>query len=141
MCTTKSVIQVKVPTIVSCHRMFQYEHTQSRIGGTLWNAKDLYLENSPLFNTDKINTPILIMHNDKDGAVPWYQGIEWFVALRRLDKKAWMLNYNDEPHWPLKLPNRKDFNVRMQEFFDHYLMGTEMPKWMRDGVPAVEKGE
>ena len=120
-------------------RMFQYEHTQSRIGGTLWNAKDLYLENSPLFNTDKINTPILIMHNDKDGAVPWYQGIEWFVALRRLDKKAWMLNYNDEPHWPLKLPNRKDFNVRMQEFFDHYLMDAEMPEWMKNGVPAVEK--
>ena len=119
-------------------RMFQYEHTQSRIGGTLWEKPELYLENSPLFNTDKINTPILILHNDKDGAVPWYQGIEWFVALRRLDKKAWLLNYNDEPHWPVKLPNRKDFNVKMQEFFDHYLKGEEMPRWMREGVPAIE---
>lgn len=118
-------------------RMFQYEHTQSRIGASLWENPDLYLENSPLFNTDKINTPILILHNDKDGAVPWYQGIEWFVALRRLGKDAWLLNYNDEPHWPLKLPNRKDFNVRMQQFFDHYLMGAEMPVWMRDGVPAI----
>lgn len=116
-------------------RMFQYEHTQSRIGGTIWNSYDLYKENSPIFNTDKINTPILILHNDKDGAVPWYQGIEWFVALRRLDKPAWMLNYNDEPHWPVKLPNRKDFNVKMQEFFDHYLMGAEMPVWMKEGNP------
>lgn len=122
-------------------RMFQYERTQSRIGGTLWEKPELYLENSPLFNTDKINTPILILHNDKDGAVPWYQGIEWFVALRRLDKKAWLLNYNDEPHWPIKLPNRKDFNVKMQQFFDHYLKGEEMPQWMREGVPAIEAGE
>ena len=121
-------------------RMFQYEHTQSRIGGTLWEKPDLYLENSPLFNVDKIETPVLILHNDKDGAVPWYQGIEFFVALRRLNKKAWMLNYNNEPHWPLKRQNRIDFNRRMLQFFDHYLKGEALPKWMRDGVPAIEKG-
>ena len=121
-------------------RMFQYEHTQSRIGGTLWEKPNLYMENSPLFNVDKIETPVLILHNDKDGAVPWYQGIEFFVALRRLNKKAWMLNYNNEPHWPLKRQNRIDFNRRMLQFFDHYLKGDELPKWMRDGVPAIEKG-
>jgi len=111
-------------------RMFQYEHTQSRIGGTLWEKHLNYIENSPIFRTDKINTPLLILHNDKDGAVPWYQGIEWFVALRRLDKPAWMLNYNDEPHWPVKLPNRKDFNQKMMEFFDYYLKDQKMPEWM-----------
>jgi dipeptidyl aminopeptidase/acylaminoacyl peptidase len=121
-------------------RMFQYEHQQSRIGGTLWDKRDLYLENSPLFNLDKISTPILIMQNDSDGHVPWYQGIEFFAAMRRLGKPAWLLNYIGEPHWPVKLQNRKDFNLRMQQFFDHYLMGAPMPKWMRDGVPAVEKG-
>ena len=121
-------------------RMFQYEHTQSRIGGTIWNNKDLYLENSPLFNIDKINTPVLIMHNDKDGAVPWYQGIEFFVAMRRLEKPAWMLNYNDEPHWPVKRQNRFDFNIRLAQFFDHYLKGEKAPEWMVKGVPAIEKG-
>jgi len=121
-------------------RMFQYEHTQSRIGGTIWNNKDLYLENSPLFNVDKINTPVLIMHNDKDGAVPWYQGIEFFVAMRRLEKPAWLLNYNDEPHWPVKRQNRFDFNIRLAQFFDHYLKGEKAPEWMVKGVPAVEKG-
>lgn len=121
-------------------RMFQYEHTQSRIGGTLWEYPLRYIENSPIFFVDKINTPILILHNDKDGAVPWYQGIEFFVAMRRLGKPAWMLNYNDEPHWPMKLQNRKDFNVRMQQFFDYYLKGTAKPKWMERGVPAMEKG-
>ncbi|MEM8527483.1 MAG: prolyl oligopeptidase family serine peptidase [Bacteroidota bacterium] len=121
-------------------RMFQYEHTQSRIGGTIWEYPLRYLENSPIFTLDKCNTPVLILHNDKDGAVPWYQGIEYFVGLRRLNKPAWMLNYNEEPHWPLKLQNRKDFNIRMQQFFDHYLIDTPMPQWMERGVPAIEKG-
>lgn len=121
-------------------RMFQYEHTQSRIGGTIWNNLDQYMENSPIFNIDKINTPVLILHNDEDGAVPWYQGIEFFVAMRRLNKKAWFLNYNGEPHWPVKRQNRLDFNIRMEQFFDHYLKGAPMPKWMKSGVPAIEKG-
>lgn len=121
-------------------RMFQYEKTQSRLGATLWERPDLYLENSPIFNMDKTNTPVLILHNDEDGAVPWYQGIEYFVALRRLGKPAWFLNYNKEPHWPVKWRNRKDFNIRMEQFFDHYLMGKEMPLWMKEGVPAIEKG-
>ena len=121
-------------------RMFQYEHTQSRIGGSLWEYPLRYIENSPIFTLDKVNTPVLIMHNDEDGAVPWYQGIEYFVGLRRLGKPAWMLNYRGEPHWPLKLQNRIDFNIRLAQFFDHYLKGAPLPKWMRDGVPATELG-
>ena len=122
-------------------RMFQYEHTQSRIGGTIWEYRDRYIENSPIFELYKTDTPVLILHNDKDSAVPWYQGIEYFVALRRLGKPAWLLNYNGEPHWPVKLPNRKDFNIRMQQYFDHYLKGAPMPKWMESGVSAMEKGK
>ncbi len=121
-------------------RMFQYEKTQSRLGATLWERPDLYLENSPIFNIDKVQTPVLILHNDKDGAVPWYQGIEYFVALRRLGKPSWLLNYNDEPHWPLKRPNRLDFNKRLHQFFDHYLMDGPLPVCMDSGIPALEKG-
>lgn len=121
-------------------RQFQYEHTQSRIGGTPWEYPQRYIENSPIFTIDKINTPLLIMHNDADGHVPWYQGIEFFVSLRRLGKPSWFLNYNGEPHWPLKLQNRIDFNIRMAQFFDHYLKGAPKPIWMERGVPAIEKG-
>ena len=121
-------------------RQFQYEKTQSRLGATLWENPELYIENSPVFNLDKVNTPVLILHNDEDGAVPWYQGIEYFVGLRRLGKPAWMLNYNGEPHWPVKWQNRLDFNIRMEQFFDHYLMDAPMPRWMKRGVPALEKG-
>lgn len=121
-------------------RQFQYEKSQSRIGGTLWDKRDLYIKNSPLFSADKITTPLLIMHNDKDGAVPWWQSIEFFSGLRRLGKKAWLLQYNDEDHNLVERRNRKDLSVRLSQFFDHYLKGKPMPKWMREGVPATEKG-
>ena len=122
-------------------RMFQYEKTQSRIGGSLWEYPLRYIDNSPLFQADKIETPILMMHNDNDGAVPWYQGIEFFVALRRLGKPVWMLNYNGEPHGLQKYQNKRDFAIRMQQFFDHYLKGAPAPVWMEKGVPAIEKGK
>lgn len=121
-------------------RMFQYEKTQSRIGKSLWEAPDLYLSNSPLFEITKTNTPVLILHNDADGAVPWYQGIEYYMALRRLNKPTWLLNYNGEPHWPVKWQNRLDFNIRMEQFFDHYLMNKSLPTWMKSGIPVVQKG-
>ncbi len=122
------------------NRSFQYEHTQSRIGKSIWESPLRYLENSPLFTLDKINTPILIMHNDDDGAVPWYQGIEFFIGLRRLQKPAWLLNYNEADHWPTKFRDKKDFQIRMAQFFDHYLKDEPMPKWMKSGIPAVKKG-
>lgn len=121
------------------NRSFQYEHGQSRIGGTIWEMPMQYIENSPLFTMDKVTTPILIMHNDNDGHVPWYQGIEYFIALKRLQKPVWLLNYPGEPHWPMRLANRIDFQKRMYQFFDHYLRHTPMPKWMSEGVPAVEQ--
>jgi dipeptidyl aminopeptidase/acylaminoacyl peptidase len=121
-------------------RAFQYEKTQSRIGGSLWETPLRYIENSPLFTADKIETPVLMMHNDADGAVPWYQGIEFFSALRRLGKPVWMLNYNGEDHGLRKEHNRKDFAVRMQQFFDHYLKDAPAPVWMEEGVPATLKG-
>jgi len=122
-------------------RMFQYEHTQSRIGGTLWEKPLQYIENSPIFSVPKIETPLLIMHNDHDGAVPWYQGIEFFVAMRRLQKPCWMLSYNDEAHNLKRRANRMDLSIRMMQFFDYYLKGQAPPAWMIDGIPAIKKGK
>ncbi|MDR0843648.1 MAG: prolyl oligopeptidase family serine peptidase [Tannerella sp.] len=122
-------------------RAFQYEQTQSRIGKTIWEAPELYRENSPLFFADKVETPLLITHNDKDGAVPWYQGIEYFIALRRLGKPVWLLQYNGEEHNLTERKNSKDLSIRLQQFFDHYLKGAPAPVWMSKGVPATEKGK
>lgn len=121
-------------------RQFQYENTQSRIGKNLWEGFDLYVENSPLFFVPNVKTPVLIMHNDKDGAVPWYQGIEFFTALRRLGKTAWLLQYNDEDHNLVERRNSKDLSIRLEQFFNHYLKGAPMPEWMKYGRPAVKKG-
>ena len=121
-------------------RMFQYEQTQSRIGGTLWDKPMHYLENSPLFYMDRVKTPVLIMHNDADGAVPWYQGIEMFMALKRLNRPAWLLQYNGEDHNLRERKNRKDLSIRLSQFFDYYLKGAPQPLWMAEGLPATEKG-
>jgi dipeptidyl aminopeptidase/acylaminoacyl peptidase len=121
-------------------RTFQYEHTQSRIGGSLWQYPLRYLENSPLFQADRIQTPLLIMHNDNDGSVPWYQGIEMFIALRRLGKEVYLVNYNGDDHNPTKRANQKDIAMRMQQFFDHHLRGMPAPDWMVHGIPYMAKG-
>ena len=120
-------------------RQFQYEQTQSRIGRQLWDGIELYMENSPLFKLPNVTTPVLIMHNDNDGAVPWYQGIEMFMGLRRLGKPAWLLEYNNEAHNLRERRNRKDLSIRLQQFFDYYLKGAPEPAWMKYGVPTDKK--
>lgn len=121
-------------------RQFQYEKSQSRIGATLWEKPELYIKNSPLFALPKVTTPLVIMSNDADDAVPWYQGIELYAGLRRLGKQVWLLNYNNEVHNLAERKNRKDIQIRQQQFFDHLLKGAAPAKWIKEGVPAVMKG-
>ena len=123
------------------NRQFQYEKTQSRIGKTIWEAPELYIENSPLFHLPNVATPLLIMHNDADGSVPWYQGIELFTGLKRLGKPVWMLNYNEDDHNLLKNANRMDLSWRMRQYFDYYLLDKPAPKWLIEGIPAINKGK
>jgi dipeptidyl aminopeptidase/acylaminoacyl peptidase len=120
-------------------RQFQYERTQSRIGGSLWEYPLRFLDNSPIFRADRVETPLLMLHNDEDDAVPWYQGIEFFLALRRLGKEAYMFNYNGEKHGLRKRINQKDYTRRLQEFFDHYLKGAPEPEWMEKGIPFLQR--
>ncbi len=123
------------------NRQFQYEKSQSRIGKTLWEDQKAYLDNSPLFRLPKVKTPLVIMSNDADGAVPWYQGIEFFTAMRRLNKKVWLLNYNGEAHNLVERKNRKDIQIREQQYFDWLLKGEKPAKWITEGVPAIKKGK
>lgn len=122
-------------------RQFQYEKTQSRIGKTLYEAPHLYIENSPIFHIQRVTTPLLILHDDQDDAVPWYQGIELFLAMRRHGKEAYLLNYNGEFHGLRRRHNQKDFTWRMMQFFDHHLKGAPQPDWMKKGVPFIEREE
>ncbi|MFA6758147.1 MAG: prolyl oligopeptidase family serine peptidase, partial [Bacteroidales bacterium] len=111
-------------------RMFMYESTQSRIGGTLWEKKRNYIENSPLFYLDQVTTPLLSRHSDGDEAVPYSQGLELFIALKRLGKEVWMFNYKGDGHNIKKRAISLDWTKRMDEYFDYYLMGAPKPKWM-----------
>jgi dipeptidyl aminopeptidase/acylaminoacyl peptidase len=117
-----------------------YEIGQSRMGVTLWQRPDLYVENSPVLKADQVTTPLLMMHNKLDGAVPWSQGVELFTALRRLQKPCWMLQYDGEGHGLSDPKNIKDYTIRLTQFFDHYLKDAPPPKWMVDGIPASMKG-
>jgi len=120
-------------------RMFQYEDGQSRLGTDLWSSTTRYFSNSPLFYADSVKTPLLMMHNDNDGAVPWSQSVEYYLALRRLQKPCWLLVYNNEAHNLEKWPNRVDLSIRMKQFFDHYLKDAPAPEWMSMGRPALLK--
>ena len=94
-----------------------------------------YIDNSPVFFADKINTPMLIQFGDDDGAVPWEQGIEYYLALRRLGKDVVMLHYENEPHHLQRYANKLDYSIKMREFFDHYLKGAPAPMWWAEGMP------
>ena len=119
----------------------QYETGQSRIGKPLIEAPQLYMQNSPLFYLDRITTPLFIMNNDADDAVPWYQGIEFFVNMRRLGKEVYFIDYNNDVHNPASRANQKDIAMRMQQFFDNKLKGAPAPDWMVHGIPYVAKGK
>jgi len=120
-------------------RQFQYERGQSRIGASLWESPMRYVENSPVFMADRVRTPLLLLHNDADDAVPWYQGIEYFLALRRLGREVYLFNYNNEFHGLRRRANQKDYARRMQQFFDHYLKGAPVPDWMEKGIPYLQR--
>jgi dipeptidyl aminopeptidase/acylaminoacyl peptidase len=122
-------------------RAFQYEKTQSRIGAPPWDAPLQFIENSPIFWVKKVQTPYLTIHNDEDDAVPWYQGIEWFSAMRRLGKESYMFTFNGEKHGLRNRDNMKYWTVHMDEFFDHYLLGKPRPEWMDKGVSYTDRGK
>jgi dipeptidyl aminopeptidase/acylaminoacyl peptidase len=111
-----------------------YERYQGRIGKTLWQRPDLYIENSPVFKADKVTASILIEVGGKDNHVPFKQSYEWYYALRRLQKKVWLLSYQDEYHIIEQSNDRLDYSVRLAQFFGHFLKGDPEPKWMSKGV-------
>ena len=121
-------------------RESQYEHTQSRIGATPWDRPDLYLENSGLFGIKNVTTPYLTIHNDQDGAVPQFQGIEYLTAMRRLGKEAYLFSFDGEEHNLKGREQQKYWTVHLDEWFDYWLKDAPRPDWM-NGVDYLHRGE
>ncbi|MBN2279766.1 MAG: S9 family peptidase [Candidatus Marinimicrobia bacterium] len=114
-----------------------FESSQGRFLGGYWDNLEAYTRNSPVYLARNVNTPLLMLHNDKDGAVDWNQGIEYYNTLRRLNKPVVMLEYKGENHGLRQLENKKDYTLRMKEFFDYYLKDGEVPEWWKKGVPYI----
>jgi dipeptidyl aminopeptidase/acylaminoacyl peptidase len=118
-----------------------FESSQGRFTSGYWDNLEAFIRNSPVFHAKNVKTPLMLLHNDKDGAVDFTQGIEYFNTLRRLDKPVVMLQYKGENHGLAKTANMRDYSVRMREFFDHHLMGKPAPVWLKDGVPHLKLDE
>ena len=115
-----------------------FESSQGRFTGGYWDLQEAYIRNSPVYHAKKVTTPLLLLHNDKDGAVDFTQGVEYYNTLRRLQKPVVMLQYKGENHGLAKPENQKDYAVRMREYFDHHLMGKPAPDWWTAGVPHLK---
>jgi dipeptidyl aminopeptidase/acylaminoacyl peptidase len=115
-----------------------FESSQGRFAGDPQDNMEAYIRNSPVYHAKNVTTPLIILHNDKDGAVDWTQGIEYFNTLRRLGKPVVMLQYKGENHGLRKPENMKDYTVRMKEFFDYRLGDREPPQWLIEGVPLLK---
>ena len=115
--------------------------SQGRMGDQPWDDFERWVSQSPVHQAPNISTPFLILHGTEDGAVDWNQGLELYTAARRLGKEVILLSYPGEPHHLTEEANQKDFQTRMKQFFDHYLMDAEAPDWMRDGVPFLDKNK
>lgn len=118
-----------------------FESSQGRFKGGYWDNWDAYYRNSPVFFAKNVKTPLMILHNDKDGAVDFTQGVEYYNTLRRMGKPVIMLQYVGENHGLARRPNQRDYTVRMMEYFDHYLKGAAAPDWMKNGVPHLKMEE
>lgn len=133
------ISQVNSVRTFGTSRAPSYERMYQRMGASLWENPEIYIENSPVFEADKVTTPLLMMNNRDDDDVPFEQGVEFFTALRRLGKRAWMLQYDGQRHTVFDKA-AEDLEIRMKQFFDHYLKGQPAPKWMTRGIPAARKG-
>ena len=115
-----------------------FESSQGRFTAGPWDNWEAYTRNSPVANARNVKTPLVILHNDKDGAVDFTQGMEYYNTLRRLQKPVVLLEYLGENHGLAKRANQKDYTVRMKEFFDSLLMGKPMAAWYKEGVPRLD---
>lgn len=118
-----------------------FQSSQGRFKGNFLENKDAYERNSPNRFADKVKTPLVILHDDKDGAVDFNQGITYFNTLRQLNKDVILLEYVGENHGLAQLKNRKDYSQRLIEYWDTYLKAQPAPEWLKNGIPRLKMDE
>ena len=118
-----------------------FESSQGRFKGNYADNYDAYIRNSPNFHAKNVKTPLIILANDKDGAVDFNQGITYFNTLRQMNKDVILLEYVGENHGLARPINMKDYAMRQKDWFDHYLKGAPAPEWMTNGIPRIKMDE
>jgi dipeptidyl aminopeptidase/acylaminoacyl peptidase len=118
-----------------------FESSQGRFTSGYSDNIEAYARNSPVYHAQNVKTPLMILHNDMDGAVDFTQGMEYYNTLRRMDKPVILLEYPGENHGLARPANQQDYTIRMKEWFDHYLKGEPAPDWMKDGIPRLKMEE
>jgi dipeptidyl aminopeptidase/acylaminoacyl peptidase len=118
-----------------------FQSSQGRFKGNFIEHRDAYERNSPNRFADRVKTPLIILHNDKDGAVDFNQGITYYNTLRQMNKDVILLEYVGENHGLAQLKNRKDYSQRLMEYWDSYLKGQPAPEWLKNGIPRLKTEE
>jgi dipeptidyl aminopeptidase/acylaminoacyl peptidase len=116
------------------------DHPLGRMGATPWERPDLYIRNSSVLSAHRAVAPLLIVHNKRDGSINFRQGVELYLAMRRLGKKCWLFQYDESSHGLVET-DAFDFTLRLTQFFDHYLKGQHPPVWLMGGVPVKSKAD
>ena len=112
---------------------------QGRFGTNPYDNLPLFMDQSAVFHAQSMNTPLLIFQGTNDGSTEWLQGVEFYNALRFLKKPVIFLSYEGEGHGFTRYDNQYDVEVRMREFYDHYLKDAPATEWIANGVPFVKK--
>ena len=112
---------------------------QGRFGTNPYDNLALFEDQSAVFHARTMDTPLLIVQGTNDGSTEWLQGVEFYNALRFLKKPVIFLSYEGESHGFVRYDNQYDVEVRMHQFYDHYLKGAPAADWIANGVPFIKK--
>lgn len=116
-----------------------FETSQARFRQPWWQIQEQYIKNSPVYQAEKIRTPLLILFGTEDNAVDWRQGLEMYITMRRLGKPCILLAYQDEGHTIGGRANELDQTSRVADYFGYYLQGKEKADWIMKGCSYLEK--
>lgn len=112
------------------------ERYQMRMGESLFDNWNNYLEQSPIFHLKEMTKPILLWTGLKDDNVPPEQTKSYFIGLKRLSKRAILIEYSDEGHQISNLESKEDLNIRTWQWMEHFLKDTPPPVWI---MPILKK--
>ena len=116
-----------------------FEVSQGRFPEPYWKDWDNFVDNSPIFQMEDTDTPLLLMFGTEDGAVDFNQGVELYSTMRRMENPFAMLVYEGENHSLARKENQLDYAKRAFQWHDHYLLDEDPEEWIIEGLPYIDR--